>query len=60
MLGLDEAAAFFRGPMRACHRGWLKATGAVGTNGGNAVEGGFRLLEARGDQLSWSVMERAA
>ena len=60
MLGLNETAAFFGGSMRACRRGRLEATGAEGTNGGHAVEGGLRLLEARGDRLSGSVMERAA
>ena len=38
----------------------LKTTGAVETNGGNAVDGDLRLLEARGDRLSGSVMEREA
>ena len=46
--------------MRACRREQLEATEAVGTNGGHAVDGGLRLLEARGDRLSGSVMERAA
>ena len=49
--------------MRVCHRGQLETTGgAVGTNGGHAVDGGSRLLEARGDRLSGSVtiMEQAA
>ena len=45
--------------MRACRRRRrLDATGAEGTNGGHAVDGGSRLLEVRGDRLSGSVMER--
>ena len=60
MLGLDEAAAFFGGSMRACRRRRFEATGAVGTNEGHAVEGDLRLLETRVDRLSGSIMERAA
>ena len=46
--------------MRACRRVRLETTGAVGTDGGHAVDGDSRLLEDRGDRLSGSVMERAA
>ena len=46
--------------MRACSRVRLETTGTVGTNEGHAVDDNFRLLEARGDRLSRSVMERAA
>ena len=60
MLGLDETAAFYGGSMRACRRVWLKTAGAVATNGGHAVDDDLRLLEARGDRLSGSVMDRAA
>ena len=35
-------------------------SGAEGTNGDYAVDGGSRLLKVRGDRLSGSVMERAA
>ena len=59
MLGLDEAAAFFGGSIRACCRVWLKTTGAVEADGGHAVDDDLRLLEVRGDRLSGSVMERA-
>ena len=60
MLGLDEAAAFFGGSMRAPRRGRLETIGAVGTKRGLAVEGDLRSLESRGDRSSGSVMERAA
>ena len=50
----------FRARLGACCRGRLEATGAKGTNGGHAVDGGSRLLEVRGDRLSESVKERAA
>ena len=46
--------------MRACCRVRLETTGAVGTDGGHAVDGDLRLLEARGDRLSGSAMEREA
>ena len=46
--------------MRAFCRVRLVTTGAVGTDGGHAVDGDSRLLEARGDRLSGSVLERAA
>ena len=46
--------------MRACRRVRLVTTGAGGTKVGHAVDGDLRLLEARGDRLSGSVMERTA
>ena len=46
--------------MRACRRVRLETTGAVETNGGHAVDGDSRLLEARGHRFSGSVMERTA
>ena len=46
--------------MRAFRRVRLETTGAEGTNGGHAVDGVLKVLEARGDRLSRSVMERAA
>ena len=60
ILWLDEAAAFFEGSMRACRQVRLEIIIAVETNGGHAVDGDLRLLEARDDQLSGNVMERAA
>ena len=55
-----RAKCLRRARIGTCRRGRFKATGAVGTNGGHAVEGNLRLLEARGDRLSGSVMEQAA
>ena len=49
-----------RAEIRACRRGRLEATGAVGTNGDHAVDGGSRLLEVRVDRFSGNVMERSA
>ena len=46
--------------MRACRRVRLETTGAVETNRGHAADGDLRLLEARGDRLSGSVMKQAA
>ena len=46
--------------MRASRRVRLEPTEAVETNGGHAVDVDLRLLEARGDWLAGSVMERAA
>ena len=60
LTGEVRAKYLRRTSIRARRRGRLEATGAVGTNGGHAVEGGSRLLEARGDRLSGSVMEQAA
>ena len=49
-----------RAEIRACRRGRLEATGAVGTNGDHAVKDGSGLLEVRVDRLSGNVMEQSA
>ena len=58
--GAARAKYLRRARIRACRRVRLEARGAEGTNEGHVVEGGSRLLEARGDRLSGSAMERAA
>ena len=58
--GAVRAKYLRRARITACRRGRLEATGAEGTNGGHAVDDGLRLLEARGDRLSGSVMEQEA
>ena len=60
MLGVDEAAVFFEGSMRACRRVRFETTGAVETRRGHAVDYDSRLLEARGKRLSGSVGQREA
>ena len=52
-------SASFGESMRTYRRVRLETIGSV-ENGGHAVDGGLRFLEARGDWLSESVTERAA
>ena len=58
--GEVRAKYLCRASIRARRRRRLEAAGAVGTNGGHIVEGDSRLLEARGDRLSGSVIEQVA
>ena len=58
--GTVRAKSLRGASIRARRRGRLEATKAVGTNGGHAVEGGSRLLEARGDRLPGSTMDQEA